>query len=981
MTGLVSAKPRRFPANTLPWIIAATALVLYAFTLNPWIAFANAEQVARLSGWLWKPELSTPLYFLVTLPIRALPEAWIPTALNVFSAACAAGVLALLARTVALLPYNRTHAQRIRAGSEGNISGFRWAWLPPIAAIALCGMQLTFWEHATLGTPVMLDLLVFAYVIRCLMEFRQDNRQRWLSQAAFLWGAGMANTYAMVGFFPLFMVALVWSKRMQFFEMRFLLRMTLWGLAGMSLYLLLPLWGLTNTSLPLEFWPSLKYTLLGQKGMLLGFPKKRLLLLSLISLFPILLIAIRWPKTFGDLNQAGEFFSKFFIHVLHGVFFVTCIWNAFDPPMSPRNIGRGLHFLSFYYLGAIAIGYFVGYFLLVFGHNPNAAQPGRRQRHKLSRKIIVATTWILCIGAPAGLLIRSLPQIQITNSSMLRDYTALTADTLPDGNTVVLTDDPKGEFFLKTILAQRGDRNDVIVLNTASLISPYYHQKMARQYPDRWPIPLSTNLTAQFTESALVSLMLNFANSNQVCYAHPSFGYYFEHFYTEPAGFLSILHPYRTGEVLPAPLSENVIQENLDFWNKNTARLFASVQSGMNFRQTKKNAPAGKTLLDKLHLLNEQNLTALTLGTGLSRALNTWSVTLQRSGHVAAAETFFMQASVLNPDNITAQVNLGFNAELQANRPVTLPASLSIKDAFITEALNKYAGNNRQKMSQVITDDGLFDEPAFTMAAAQFFQSGRLLHQAAREFDRVRTLVPNDLMAQIWFARLASFLGDTDQSLEIVQEIRNNPDRFPSTVNNPVELVVVETTAYLIREDEATAERLADDAIASALANTNTMASVPNMANNVIQLYLNARTFPAALRLINRQLESRPQNMKLLVNKGFVLIQLKHYAEAVETLSKALELQEGNTAARLNRAIANLQLKNLDEAQQDYEALLLVLTKPHPIYYGLGEIASQRKETNLAIHNFRLYLSNAPPNTVEARKVRNRLNALSGIAP
>ena len=117
-------------------------------------------------------------------------------------------------------------------------------------AALVCGLQLTFWENATAarrqasagsGSNEMFDLLLFAYVVRCLLEFRVDERESWLTRAAFVYGAAMTNNWAMIGFFPLFLAALVWFKGLSFFNLRFLGRVALCGLAGLSLYLLLPL--------------------------------------------------------------------------------------------------------------------------------------------------------------------------------------------------------------------------------------------------------------------------------------------------------------------------------------------------------------------------------------------------------------------------------------------------------------------------------------------------------------------------------------------------------------------------------------------------------------------------------------------------------------------------------------------------------------------------------------------------------------------
>ena len=165
----------RFVSAILPWLIAVGALAVYMATLNRWVSLHSLLPVARASGWVWQPELGEPLYWLVTYPLHWLPLKAIPLVDHLLSAVCAALVLALLARSVALLPHDRTHEQRQREHSEFSLLSIRTAWLPPVLAVIVCGLQLTFWEHATSATPAMLNLLVFAYVIRCVLEFRIDD--------------------------------------------------------------------------------------------------------------------------------------------------------------------------------------------------------------------------------------------------------------------------------------------------------------------------------------------------------------------------------------------------------------------------------------------------------------------------------------------------------------------------------------------------------------------------------------------------------------------------------------------------------------------------------------------------------------------------------------------------------------------------------------------------------------------------------------
>src|SRR5438477_6655848 len=163
--------------RSLPWLIGAGGLFLFLMTLSHWISYKSLGTVARVSGWTWRPELNHPLTFALLLPFRLLPEAWIPLALNLFTALCAALVLVLLARSVALLPHDLAPDKPLRKASAPNLLATRGAWVPPVLAAIVCALGLSFWEHATSATGEMLDLLVFACVIRCLLEFRLHQNQ------------------------------------------------------------------------------------------------------------------------------------------------------------------------------------------------------------------------------------------------------------------------------------------------------------------------------------------------------------------------------------------------------------------------------------------------------------------------------------------------------------------------------------------------------------------------------------------------------------------------------------------------------------------------------------------------------------------------------------------------------------------------------------------------------------------------------------
>src|SRR6266404_7102985 len=423
-------QPRQLTAF-LPWIIAAAALIVYLATLNHWISPNSIAQVAKVSGWTWQPELYGPLYWLVTYPFRWLPLTLIPLALNLLATLCAVLTLALLARSVALLPHDRTHQQRLRETSDFSLLTVRARWLPPVLATLVCGLQLTFWENATAASSEILSLLLFAYVIRCVLEFRIDERESWLTRAALVYGLGITNNWAMIGFFPLFLGALVWIRGLSFFSPGFLRRMFLYGVIGLLPYLLLPLVQSRADISTIPFWIGLKAKLGNQEGvlaMLFKRSRQSVGLLGLTSLVPLVFIGIRWASYFGDTSKLGVALGTMMVHLVNAFFLVACTWVALDPPFSPRNIGFGFPFLTFYYLGALSIGYFSGYFLLVFREkNDHSSERSRRKRGYLPlvNSAITCAVLLLLVAAPLGLVYRNLAQIRTTNGPMIKQTSRL----------------------------------------------------------------------------------------------------------------------------------------------------------------------------------------------------------------------------------------------------------------------------------------------------------------------------------------------------------------------------------------------------------------------------------------------------------------------------------------------------------------------------------------------------------------------------
>src|SRR3954470_12863252 len=101
-----------FVQRALPWLIVAGALVLYLCTFSSSINFRGFLTLAKASGWDWRPTYHAPLYYLISFPVRWFPVGWHPVVTNLIAIISSALTLGLLARSVAILPHDRTREQR-----------------------------------------------------------------------------------------------------------------------------------------------------------------------------------------------------------------------------------------------------------------------------------------------------------------------------------------------------------------------------------------------------------------------------------------------------------------------------------------------------------------------------------------------------------------------------------------------------------------------------------------------------------------------------------------------------------------------------------------------------------------------------------------------------------------------------------------------------------------------------------------------------
>lgn len=1006
-------------------MVAVVAFLVYLLTLNHWVTMSSLPVVAKVTGWDASPPFQAPLYYVLTFPLRWLPSAWQPVALNGFAALCGALTLALLARSVVLLPHDRTREQRLREHSEFSLLSLPTAWMPPVLAAAVCGLQLTFWEHATASTGETLDLLVFAFVIWSLLEYRLDRRPSRLTRAALVYGLGITNNWGMIGFFPLFLTALVWIMGREFFQLRFLGRMAAWGGAGLLLYLVPAAWTAMSEVTQTTFGQALWYELVTQKNILARFPKYLVLLLGLTSLLPVLIISIRWPSSFGDTSILGATLTNVMFRVVHAVFLVACVWVAFDPKFSPRALAQGLPMLTFYYLGALSIGYFVGYFLLVFGPVNNKSRHRPSPIMQALGPVVTALVWVGLVAVPAGLIYKNWPSIRATNSPLLADFASAAVQVLPPRGAVVVGDEPGLTLLLEAALSRRGANHPHVLLSVPSLPYHAYHVLLRKRYGDRLPDLLAEEGLREPIDSKRLTqflLALTQSHTNAVFYANPSFGFFFETLYLRPRGLLFEVQPFTTAEAAPPPLTPAEIEANQTVWGKLWPNLDPVAQRAAT-----------------------ESPDAQFIARNYSRCLNAWGVSLQRHGQLEEAGRFFAKAKAMNSDNVVADINSQYNERLRRGERQPVAVDKKVENAFA-----RYRG-----WDPILMANGPIDEPALCFQLGQEYTRNSLFRQAAQQFLRVAELTPEDLRAQLALAAVYLEGQVPDETITLVARLRSRPTGPPLSLEQQLELVRLEALAHLAksrfaRDDNkpTDADREFQSAEQILLRAQQQFPQQHLLLDTLAQLYWSTDRLTNALAVMDRQLQLTPDNVTVHLNKAALLLQQQDYAAAQQHLDRALQLSPGNFqalflqvslhmsqkdyakadqtldrileidpknpqallaksavaietktyekafepldqilaeqpthwAALMNRAIANLQLGRLKAAERDYEQLRKLRPTFHAVYYGLGEIAFRRKDTQAAIAHYERYLKFAPKGLEEANTVSNRLVELRASA-
>ncbi len=942
-----------FVLKTLPWLIGAGGVLVYFLTLNHWISLASLGNIARISGWLWRPELDRPLCLAVFFPFRCLPAAWLPLALNLFTAGCAGLVLVLLARSVALLRHDILPEGALNKSAWVTVLATPTAWIPPVLAAVGFGLQLNFWEQATSATGELISLLCFAYAFRCLLEFRVTQEQSWLSRCACSYAAGMADNWMMVGYFPMLLAAIIWVKGFRhFLHPRFLLRMTWWGVVGLSMYLLLPTWLSLSDQDPLSFGPALNAHLKSQQHalMLLKSPGFRLLVAT--GLLPFLILAVRWKShtmQCADDTRAGVFLTKAMGHFLHGLFFVTAFWIVLNPSLTPKHLDLKGPMLLYHYTWAVVLGYGAGYCLL-FG------QHGSRRRRTTWP---AAATYAVLGLLPGVLLWKNLGEINTTNGPAIHEFARELYRDLPAGTSVVLSEEARRRLLLRAELVAQGRDQEVILVDTPSLTAPQYHEFMAGQFPTRWPAVPSTNGGSQIGPRELSALASRLAAQEPVVYLHPSSGFFFEAFGDEPNGAVHRLVPRPAMAKAGPRLTDATVATNEQIWQQRWTNHLGALAQRLAAQQQRANAWSGPAL-KWLRLGNPPNATASVLGATYSKSLNDWGVRMQRHGRASEAVEWFRRAIAVNPENLAARINLEYAGRCQQGDRARLTVA-GMRQQY-SNLFGKF-----ETWWEVLNHNGPVDEPTFLLQTGRVLLASGNYRQAITAFARGAELAPDWPAPKLGLAHSYNLRRDFVGALELADRIQvsNPPLRGPGLAQ------LLQCRAMALRGLGRT-----NDTTLYIRGFVDEEGKHREVLSVAAILYAAQGQFQEELALREELLRRQSDNPECWAQKGLAELRLARYEQAVATLTQAISLAPNDEHVRLLRAVAQLGAGRLDAARADYQELLKLPGSSQSALFGLGGIAWRERDTNAVMQYYQQFLSNSVALSPQAALASKRLKQL-----
>jgi tetratricopeptide (TPR) repeat protein len=926
--------------------VALAAFCIFALTVAHGLTPGNLAFTGKVAGWDWIPLTDRPVSWLLTLPFRLLPATWVPLALNFFAAAIAAATLGIVAWTIEQWP---------QPSPPKNFLSVR---LPAVLGLLACGLQLNFWLEATSYSGEMLDLLLLTVAVGSLFKFHVARTIFWLRAATVLWGAGMAENWAMILMLPLFIAALMWSKGVKFFNAKFLAQSALAGLTGFALFFVPSLFHSLDSHCPwnpFECWlvplKTLKSTLHLLDVTFWSAHRLAGICAPLFLLVPILPWLIRM-KNEGRPNPPP--LDRIQIFIVRGLRFgilLALLWLAFDPSFGPRNILASqtslmLPFLTFNYLSALGAAFLAGNIL-----GPILA--GSRRRPKsLPKKInafIRSNPNLLGLFPAllaATLIAHNLPAILPAGRPSLENFGRTVASSLPAEGGVLLAEDAAKIIAIKA--AMPGTPHWVVADLRLLPISKY-RAALERESHKNWQ-----PAQGELKPASLLQLLGDLARTNKIFCLQPHDGeIQLELFQLQAQGVLSQMTVYAPGQLERSGTSAEIIIAGENFWDAEWNNKIAALPPALPPRRREFNF-----LKHWLGIIPAHHDNVEILRTWYSAALNDWGDVLQRAGKYSAAQIRFEQARRLNTNNYSATANLQVCTNLLAGKKISLDDGSALADRF----------RNIQQLASANNINGEVDAPAIRSLLGNACLAAGWPRQAQAEFSRVAELCPDAVPPRLALADIYSRCGMPAEALRCVKELRGQVNATPAGIMLETELAVLEARTWYLQTNVSRGRE-----VLAALAAAHPD-SVP-VAEAVFKASLFFGDTTNAFATLDAQLAKNPSSIPALNNRAALLVQTRRAADALPVLEHALAITN-MPSIRLNHAIAETQLQNWIAAENDYQQLTNSAADQFIVHLGLGEIALTRRDTNAAINHLETALTHAPPGSAKWQEVGARLEAL-----
>ncbi len=928
--------PVHFPLG-----VAAGTLVFYLLFVRPGVTLEGLPLTAQFAGWNEQPLTGQPLLWLLTLPLHLLPAAWMTGGLSCFSALTAAVLLGWLARSVTLLPWDR--AWEPLPGAN----------LPVALAVAVCGLELNFWQQATAASSEILNLLPLVAALWLLLEYRAEHGSRRLTTAVFVWGFGLAGNGLMLLTLPLFVVGVIRLQGLEHFLLKSWRRLAGWGGAGIFAYLLLTIFNDLAVHSPGSLRLDLLAGPLQVKALALLFYHQiwradvwLTLVVAVYFLGPPLGFLVRLRSAGAGRQSGVERFETLVYQSLRAVLLLALLWLAFDPLAGPRQVlqqqcHQVFPLLAYDYLNALGAGFLAGNLLLLL----QGASRRQRQAGGLPWRAwsIPLATGILVL-LTMGLLARNGPAIWRAHHHPLQDFGELVADSLPAGPGILLGDSPEKLAVFQAALAHRPIRSEWLTVDLRRLAEPAYRTALERRQSAGW---LTDETRHELAPPEVLRLLAQIIRAHRLFCLQPGHGYLFDPFYQIPLGAVYEMKLRVPAAPVAPPLDASVLAAGEQLWTAAWPDRLAALVIPTNRPVTRWSKATRKLSLAPVALLQDQWLAGW-----YSQALDGWAVALQQQGHWTEARVRFGQALLLVTNNFSAGVGLDCNGAHQAGRPMPVVEQV---------------GSLRQ-MNGVWDRYGPLDDPSFCYLLGYLDQQNGWFLQAVDQFERAHALAPQVQAPSLALANLYTLIHVPDRARALLDQVRAEVKNLPANTALDTEIAMLEVN-YWVAQTNTVAARTA---LRVLLAQHPGDGQIASQARNA---FFTFGDFTNALPIIRAELAVSPDDIAALSMQAAILVQSGQAVAALPVLDHVLTLTN-LPAARLSRAIARYQCRDLAAAEADYLVLEKTGEALSSVYFGLAAIAEQRHDRSRTAWYLRACLTNLPSGAPLWQQVSNQLHSI-----